>query len=66
VTRAVAVAKQLAELPAGTFATVKQQLRGALLTELERIVAERDEPLLEGWLAADTAQAAARQLQGRG
>jgi enoyl-CoA hydratase len=65
VTRALAVAKELAELPAATFATVKRQLRGDLLGELERIVAERDEPLLEGWLAADTAQAAAKQLQGR-
>lgn len=65
VTRAFAVAKQLGDLPAEAFTVVKRQLRGDLIAELERIVAERDDPLLEAWLSADTEQAAARQLQRR-
>jgi enoyl-CoA hydratase/carnithine racemase len=65
VARALAVANQLGDLPAETFTVVKRQLRGELIAELQRIVAEQDDPLLEGWLSTDTEQAAARQLQHR-
>jgi enoyl-CoA hydratase len=63
--RALAVAGELAALPAETFATVKRQLRGELVAELERIVAEEDDPLLGAWLSPDTEEAAAAQLRRR-
>lgn len=61
--RAVAVAGELGELPRETYARVKRQLRGELLTELERIVAEEDDPLLDSWLAPGVEEAAGAQLR---
>ena len=60
--RALAVARELAALPSGTYETVKAQLRGP---ELEAIRAgiERD-PLAEGWLSDETAGAARAVLEG--
>jgi enoyl-CoA hydratase len=65
VSRAVDAARELAELPAETFARVERQLRGDLIAELERIVAKEDDPLLETWLSPGTEQAAAAQLRSR-
>lgn len=62
--RALAVAGELAAHPADTFARVKAQLRGELVAELERIVSEEDDPLVESWLSAETAQAASATLRG--
>ena len=46
--RAVAVARELAALPAGVYARTKAELRSATLASL-RAAAEHD-PLLEGWV----------------
>jgi enoyl-CoA hydratase len=62
--RALAVAGELAAHPADTYARVKAQLRGDLVAELERIVSEEDDPLVESWLSAETAQAASATLRG--
>jgi enoyl-CoA hydratase len=49
--RAVAVAAELAELPAALFATTKAELRAATVESL-RAAAEQD-PLLEAWVDGD-------------
>jgi enoyl-CoA hydratase len=59
--RALAVARELAALPAATYATVKGQLRGADL-EAIRTGIERD-PLARGWLSDETADAARAALE---
>ena len=58
--RALEVAHEMAELPAGAFATVKAQLRGPT-TERLRIAARRD-PLSTGWLGAEAGAGAAAIL----
>jgi enoyl-CoA hydratase len=63
VERALAVAAELASSPPDTYARVKQQVRGALVNELERIVREEDDPLLDEWLSADVRQAASAALR---
>ena len=64
VPRALSVAEELAGHPPETYARVKEQQRGALVAELERIVAEQDDPLLETWLSAETEAAASARLRG--
>jgi enoyl-CoA hydratase len=66
VERALAVAADLHGLPQEAYATVKAQVRGDLRRELQRIVDDEDDPLLEGWLSADTEAAAAARLRGDG
>lgn len=53
--RATEVARGLAALPAGTYATVKRQLRGPIL----RDALASEDPLLAGWGSDETASAAA-------
>jgi enoyl-CoA hydratase/carnithine racemase len=48
--RAIAVAQELAAMPADVYARTKGELRGATLAAL-RINAERD-PLLDAWVGA--------------
>ena len=48
--RALAVARELAAMPAHVYARTKTELRGATLAQL-RISAERD-PLLDAWVGA--------------
>jgi enoyl-CoA hydratase len=59
--RALAVARELAELPAATYETVKAQLRGPELDAM-RTGVEAD-PLARGWLGDETATAARAALQ---
>lgn len=58
--RALEAARRLAALPAGTYETVKLQLRAPALA-LMREALERD-PLADGWLSDETAGAAAGVL----
>ena len=60
--RALAVARELAALPAATYETVKAQLRGSELEGM-RAGMERD-PLAGGWLGDETADAARAALDG--
>jgi enoyl-CoA hydratase len=48
--RAVAVAGELAELPADVYSRTKAELRAATVTALESAAA--DEPLIKGWVAS--------------
>ena len=58
--RALEVAEHLGDAPPSTFKSVKAQLRGPKIAELEA-AAERD-PLLDGWLGAEAIAAAAALL----
>ena len=60
---ALDAARRLAALPAGTYETVKMQLRAPALA-LMREALERD-PLADGWLSDETADAAAGVLDKR-
>lgn len=55
--RAVAVAREYAALPAGTFAYTKRQLRSEVLQRLDAVQAEGSEPMLEGWFTGETVSA---------
>jgi enoyl-CoA hydratase len=61
-TRALAVARELASSPADTYARVKEQLRGEVIARIDRVVRERSDPLLESWLSADAGEAASSAL----
>ncbi|MDX6581876.1 MAG: enoyl-CoA hydratase [Solirubrobacterales bacterium] len=57
---ALGVARRLAALPAGTYETVKSQLRAPQLAQMREAL-ERD-PLTDGWLSDESAAAAAAVL----
>jgi enoyl-CoA hydratase/carnithine racemase len=59
--RAVEVAEELAALPRTAYARVKDQLRGATVAELRRVV-QRD-PMLGEWIGEETAAASAGILE---
>jgi enoyl-CoA hydratase/carnithine racemase len=61
--RALEVAGELAALPRAAYARVKDQLRGATVAELARIV-EHD-PMLREWTGDETAAASAAILDSR-
>jgi enoyl-CoA hydratase/carnithine racemase len=66
VTRALAVAEELAALPRAAYATVKHQLRGEVIAVMQRVLAG-DDPLAQaGWLSGESAGAAAATLRGEG
>jgi enoyl-CoA hydratase len=48
--RALAVAEELARLPRSGYWPVKRQLRGETIDLATRVVAQQDDPVLEGWL----------------
>jgi enoyl-CoA hydratase len=58
--RALVVAAELAALPTAGYPLVKRQLRGEAMARMER--AQRDDPLLGGWLGEETGTAAAGVL----
>lgn len=60
--RAIAVARELAALPREAYARIKHQLRRDALERIARVVASGADPLVEGWLGAETGDAAARVL----
>jgi enoyl-CoA hydratase len=60
VERSLEVAGELAELPRGAYARVKDQLRGPTVAELERVVA--DDPMRGEWLGEESAAASAAVL----
>jgi enoyl-CoA hydratase len=59
--RALAVARELAELPPQTFTEVKRQLRGPTVEAIRAAVAE--DPMAAGWLHAETPEAAEAVLR---
>jgi len=61
--RSIAVARELAGAPRGSYGKIKRQLRAAALAEIERALASGD-PLVGDWISAETQAAAARVLHG--
>lgn len=64
--RALEVARDLADTPAGCYARVKQQLRRAAIAEIDAVLATGAEPMFDGWLAEGAQEAAAATLGGAG
>jgi enoyl-CoA hydratase len=63
--RALEVARDASRMPAGAYARIKRQLRGAALERMRQVIANDSDPALEGWLTPETAAAAARILSGK-
>jgi enoyl-CoA hydratase len=61
VPRALAVAEEMAALPREAYERVKRQLRGPVVEQIERVVA--DDPMYSGWLGGESAGAAAGILE---
>jgi enoyl-CoA hydratase len=51
--RAQGLARELAAIPRGAYEKVKQQLRGDVLRELDRRLAEGSDPMLDAWVVPD-------------
>jgi enoyl-CoA hydratase len=51
--RAVELARELAAIPRSAYETVKAQLRGEMVRELERTLAEGSDPMLDAWVTPD-------------
>lgn len=64
--RALAIAAELGEMPSDAYATVKGQLRGPVLAEMRRVVESGSDPLAQGWLSAETGSASSAALGGDG
>lgn len=62
--RALGVARDLAQIPSGTYARIKRQLRAAVLARLDDLVSRGTDPMLGGWLDAEAATGAAAILRG--
>ena len=62
--RAIEMAAELGDLPSDAYATVKRQLRGPVLAEMQRVVESGTDPLAQGWLSAETGSAATAALDG--
>jgi enoyl-CoA hydratase len=65
VTRALAMAGELAALPREAYARIKRHLRRAALERIEHVVASGADPLVESWLSPETSVAAAEVLGGQ-
>jgi enoyl-CoA hydratase len=62
--RALAVAGDLASMPADGYRRIKHQLRGAAISRIEQLIATDADPMLEDWLTPETREAAAAILSG--
>ncbi len=60
---AIAVARDLANMPRQAYARIKCQLRATPITSIEETVARGSDPMLNAWLAADAGQASADLLR---
>jgi enoyl-CoA hydratase/carnithine racemase len=61
--RAFEVAEELARLPGGAYARIKEQLRAETIAAVNRIVQESDDPMIDAWLSGESAGAAAGILR---
>jgi enoyl-CoA hydratase len=56
--QALEMAAELGDMPSDAYVTVKRQLRGPALAEMQRVVESGADPLAQGWLSAETGSAA--------
>jgi enoyl-CoA hydratase len=62
-TRAIEVAQEMAGLPRLVYARIKRQLRANALARIDDAILNRNEPMLESWLDAETRAASAEALK---
>lgn len=60
--RALEVARDMAGMPADSYARIKRQIRQAALARIDEVVSRDLEPMLEGWISPQAKQASAAQL----
>lgn len=63
ISRAIEVAQEMAALPRSVFARIKHTLRAAALKRIDDAINNRNEPMLESWLNAETQAASAEALK---
>jgi len=51
---ALSVARDYAASPPKTYADIKQQIRGPVLDRIQRVIAERSDPVRGGWFTPET------------
>jgi hypothetical protein len=62
--RALEVAGELASTPADGYRRIKQQVRGATISQIEQLNATDSDPALERWITPEVQGAAAVILKG--
>ena len=63
INRAMEVAREMATLPRATYGRIKRQLRARARSRIEDAINNRNEPMLESWLGAETLEAASEALK---
>ncbi|MFY9557362.1 MAG: enoyl-CoA hydratase/isomerase family protein [Blastocatellia bacterium] len=61
--RAIEVAQEMAALPGESYRRIKRQLRAAALARIDDAISNRNEPMLDAWLSAETRVASAQALK---
>lgn len=61
--RAMEVAREMATLPRATYARIKRDLRARARSRVDDAIDNRNEPMLESWLGAETIEAASEALR---
>lgn len=61
--RAIEVAREMAALPRSTYSRIKRSLRSQALALIDDAISNRDEPMLDSWLSAETRAASAKALR---
>ena len=61
--RAIEIAEEMAALPHSSYVRIKRELRGPALARIEDAIKNRNEPMLESWLNAETQAASAEALK---
>lgn len=61
--RAMEVAREMATLPRATYARIKRDLRAHARSRVDDAIDNRNEPMLESWLGAETLEAASEALK---
>jgi enoyl-CoA hydratase len=64
--RALEMAAELGDMSSDAYMTVKRQLRGPALAEMQRVVESGTDPLAQGWLSAETSSAATAATKKQG
>jgi enoyl-CoA hydratase len=60
--RAIEVAREMAGMPADSYARIKQQVRASALAEIEEVVSRGSDPMLSQWLSPQAREASAAVL----
>ena len=63
VARAIEVAREMAALPRSTYSRIKRSLRSQALALIDDAISNRNEPMLDSWLSAETRAASAKALR---